>query len=703
MEAIFLKLLNMSITASWMILAVVILRLVLKNAPKFVYCILWALVAIRLICPISFESVLSLIPSTETVTMKSESKGSTVSYNVSTRINVVDDRVNQYLGEHFYEGIAKENSNVMSDAESTSVSLNASTSINEDVDRNEGNIVAESKEKNIMNTVSYVWIAGVVLLLGYSIVVYAGIYHKVSVSMRLRDNIYICDNIESPFILGIISPRIYLPSSLSEKEMNCVLAHENAHLTRLDYVWKPLGFAILSVYWFNPVIWIAYIFLCRDIELACDERVIRYMNVDDKKEYSRTLLSCSVSHRMIAACPVAFGEVAVGRRVKTVLNYKKPAFWMMSMAIVACVVVAVCFLTNPKTYADEGSKDKTVGNVTEDGSAPVNDMLTKTSVYRYKHEYEDVQLWIMLEPETKTYRMSENFSIYDAVSVGMYEINKDKLVLTDVLSIDKKYVFSIEDNALVFEAEGSAMTQCFAVPTDSKNYFAPYMEGLTKEEFQQLYDASGQEITVYEAISDGAKYYICEEGESYEEVVRVFGEYDVKYNTCNNNEETSVINNSKEELIFTYEDVERLQIYSVYLNTKYNTFKMKYEIFSYCAASGYYVIDGNKIILTDFNEPEKYVFEIVNGQLVFVAAESTEMPLYAQELNGAKYEWIGRASDETFDENAYEKYSNDKNYEIIRFINDGDVFVDDLFTEEELELQLLYFRQRFKEGIVKWD
>ncbi len=697
MEELFLKLLNMSITASWMILAVIILRLVLKNAPRFVHCILWGLVAIRLICPVSFESVLSMIPSTETVTLQNESKGSVVSYNVSTGINAVDDRVNQYLDEYVYESIVNDNSDVMLNNESVDVGINTSTNIDEAVNNEDNN--------DIMNIMSKVWISGVIILLVYSIVVYTRIYHKVSVSMRLRDNVYICDNIESPFILGVIRPRIYLPSSLNDKEINCVLAHEKAHIARLDYVWKPLGFVILSIYWFNPVIWMAYILLCRDIELACDERVIMYMNVDDKKEYSRTLLSCSVSHKMIAACPVAFGEVAVGRRVKTVLNYKKPAFWMLSMAIVACVIVAVCFLTNPKTYAKEGNNDITTENVADsniDGSNNSEEATDEKIVYRYKHEYEGVDLWIMLEPQSKTYKMSMNFSIYDVVSVGMYEFVEDELVLTDILSIDKKYVFDVKDNTLEFNEGKSAKTLCFVVPKDSITMI-PQTGGMTKEDLEQVYEAENYDI--YEAIPDGAKYYVCEDGEAYNKVVEVFESYDVKFNSnVDSVDKDNIFDNGQEELIFMYEHQERNCMYSIYLNTKYNTFKMKYDIFSYCAASGYYIVEGGKIILTDFNELEKYVFEIVNGQLKFIADESTEMPLYAHDLNEKlNYIWIGRTSDETYDEEAFKTYSNDADYEIVRLINDGYVFRNNLLSEEELELQLYNFRESFREGIVDWN
>ncbi len=721
MEELFIKLLNISITAGWMILAIILLRLIFRKAPKFVHCILWGMVAIRLVCPVSFESELSLVPSAQIITKNSVEANDNSGYNISTGITSVDSRVNEYLSESFYKDMFDNVSDTMVKNEDAAIGLESNENVSAGVeDKSDTEADVHTKGISIMNIASYIWLVGVVFLTVYSIVVYKGIYHKVAASIRLRDNIFICDSIDSPFILGIIKPRIYVPSTMNEKELNCVLAHEQAHIARFDYLWKPLGFMILSVYWFNPVIWMAYILLCRDIELACDERVIRQMNVEDKKEYSRTLLSCSVSHRMIAACPVAFGEVAVGRRVKSVLNYKKPAFWVMSLALAACVVVAVCFLTNPKTYAKEGQENAIMEESMKDNqenpikpsqsaneNGDVSDVDEKEIIYYYKHEYENVGLWIMLEPESKTYKMSKNFSIYDAVSAGMYELDENKLVLTDVLSVNEQYVFNVEGDELVFDAKNSSRSRCFIIHKDGFNVM-PEGGGLDREELEDVYTEE-EGFVIYEAIPDGARYTKFNDGdvsnayETYEDVLEVFGAYDVCYDMDDNAKEKKVFNNVKEEMIFSCENEDNTRVYQVYLNTKYNTFKMKYEVYSYCAASGYYVIEGDKLILTDFNEPEKYVFKIVDGQLVFVEAESTEMPLYAVLADGRKYEWIGRKTDKLFDEVAYEKYSNDSDYEIIRFINDGDMFVDNLYTEEEYELQITYFRKSFNEGFVLWD
>ncbi len=320
MEAIFIKLLNMSIAASWLVLAVILLRTVFRKMPKVFRCVLWALVGIRLLCPWFAESEVSLVPSAETVP---ENIVEMDEPKITTGVGVLNNAINPIIQEQLI------------------LRYHGQTSGGESTDKEAISV------ENILNIVSIVWIVGVGVMLLYYVVSYVNIRRKVRVSERVEDNVYICDNIQSAFILGIIKPRIYVPSYLSKLEAQCIIVHERAHLKNLDNIWKPLGFIILSVYWFNPVLWIAYILLCRDIELACDERVIRQLGVDEVKDYSNTLLSSSVSRRMIVAVPLAFGEVAVKTRVKSILNYKKPAFWIIVVAVVASVVVGASFLTNP--------------------------------------------------------------------------------------------------------------------------------------------------------------------------------------------------------------------------------------------------------------------------------------------------------------------------------------------------------------------
>ena len=311
MSDLFLKIVNMSISASWLVVAVLILRLVLKKAPKWVNVLLWGIVAVRLICPFSFESALSLIPSAETFPEKIISGPS---FDVQTGITPIDNRINDYLGDRYFEGVT--------------------------VPTNNGN--------NVMTILTIVWIIGILLLATYTIISYQRLNRKVDTAVRYKDNIFQSENVSSPFVLGIINPRIYLPFSMNEQDMEHVVAHEQAHIRRKDHWWKPLGFLLLTIHWFNPLMWLAYVLLCRDIELACDEKVIKGLGNEQRADYTQALVACSVNRRMIAACPLAFGEVGVKERVKSVMNYKKPAFWVIILAVIACVIVAVCFLTNPK-------------------------------------------------------------------------------------------------------------------------------------------------------------------------------------------------------------------------------------------------------------------------------------------------------------------------------------------------------------------
>ena len=311
MNELFLKIINMSISASWLVLVVLILRFVLKKAPKWVNILLWGIVAIRLICPFSFESALSLIPSAETFPEKVISGPS---FDVQTGITPVDNRINDYLGDRYFEGVT--------------------------VPANNGN--------NIMTILTIVWTIGILLLVAYTVISYWRLHREIDTAVRYKDNIFQSENVSSPFVLGLIKPRIYLPFKLDGQDMEHVVAHEQAHIRRKDHWWKPLGFLLLTIHWFNPLMWLAYVLLCRDIELACDEKVIKGLSNEQRADYTQALVTCSVNRRMIAACPLTFGEVGVKERVKSVMNYKKPAFWVIIIAVIVCVGVAVCFLTNPK-------------------------------------------------------------------------------------------------------------------------------------------------------------------------------------------------------------------------------------------------------------------------------------------------------------------------------------------------------------------
>ena len=316
MAAVFLKLLNLSISASWLVLAVLVLRLVSKRSPKWVNVLLWGIVALRLMLPFSIESALSLIPSAET--LSPEVVRFDPAPTITSGVSIIDNAVNPSLSGHF--------------AATPEASVNPLYVWTE--------------------IAGWVWLIGLGAMLLYALVSYLRLRRRVSVSLPIRNRIYLCDAISSPFILGVVKPHIYLPSGLDEVQRQNVLAHEQAHLARRDHWWKPLGFALLAVYWFNPVLWLAYTLLCRDIELACDERVIRTMDESAVKTYSTVLLACSMPRKAVITCPLAFGEVGVKERVRNALHYKKPAFWVVAASVTVCVVVAVCFLTDPPTDTD---------------------------------------------------------------------------------------------------------------------------------------------------------------------------------------------------------------------------------------------------------------------------------------------------------------------------------------------------------------
>lgn len=462
MTDVFYKILQMSISASWLILAIVVLRIFLKKVPRKIICFLWALVAIRLVCPFAIESRFSLIPDTQGIFADYENQlenAGTDNVNaglqdmsgavggaldnegaaggnadmVSGKLNNEIDNAagNITVGDNAAGNITAGNTadgNItggsvsdggiaagnIADKNNMSGNMtygNAATGSLTDGDIVDGNINAgnipnissfkgnlDNADNNLsgaatsdnqkaaagnpgytailagklggisLGRFAFIWTAGCVILLLYAVCSYILLKRKTGAAFNNGENIYICDDIDTPFILGIFSPKIYIPSLLTEEERGYVIAHEKAHLKRLDCVWKPLGFILLAVYWFNPLSWVAYILLCRDIELACDERVIADKDIEYKKQYAMTLLNCSSPKKMVSACPLAFGEVSVKTRIKTVLNYKKPAFWLVLAAVAACVVVMVCFMTNPKSSAPD-NESAAGENIDESSSA----------------------------------------------------------------------------------------------------------------------------------------------------------------------------------------------------------------------------------------------------------------------------------------------------------------------------------------------
>lgn len=350
MSDLFLKILNLGITASYVMAAVMLVRLIFrKKAPKKLICALWLLVGVRLVCPFSLESVLSLIPSAETVPPEIVSSPAP---QITSGFAAFNSVVNPVLSEAFAP-IPEQSVSPM---------------------------------QVLTEVGAWVWLAGVIAVCLYGLISYIKLKRKMSDAVLLSGNIFQSEKGESPFILGFIRPKIYLPFALSDTDRENVIAHETAHIKRKDHIIKPLAFLLLAVYWFNPLVWVSYALLCRDIELACDERVIKDLSEDNRKEYAKSLLDCAVKRKSIAACPLAFGEVGVKTRIKGVMHYKKPAFWVILITVAAIIVTSVCFLTNPK-------KDETKVGSTDFDSV---------TVYESKTDYDGKVTLSLIEASVRT-------------------------------------------------------------------------------------------------------------------------------------------------------------------------------------------------------------------------------------------------------------------------------------------------------------
>ena len=365
MDKLFITIVNNGLVASWIILAVIVLRKLLNRIPKWVNCLLWGLVAIRLAIPFSIESIFSLIPSAKPVPADIEYAKIP---KIDSGMHAVNMVINPVLENHF---AVKE-------------------------------IASVNPIQVIIFITSYIWLIGVIGLLIYAFVSFIMLKRQVKNAQAIDKGIFRSGTIDSPFILGFVKPSIYIPDYLDDEAYICVTEHEKAHIKRGDFIWKPFGFLILSVYWFNPLCWFAYIMLCKDIEYACDEKVTKDKDKNWKATYCQVLLDCSSKRKMIAACPVAFGEVSVKDRIKFVIRYKKPTLGMIVLAFVACIVVGICFLTNPKTT--EISDD-----IIDAGS--------------------DIALEEIAEKESDTTHLTEQAA--DFAPTDIYSVNQIDVILTN--------------------------------------------------------------------------------------------------------------------------------------------------------------------------------------------------------------------------------------------------------------------------------
>ena len=395
MTQLFLKLLNMSITASWLTIPIIFISLFWKKSPKKFNCILWAIVGIRFIMPFSPESIFSLIPSAKVIPdafiyMQKPA--------IESGIGALDELINPVISESFAPDVTES---------ATPLQI--------------WGFIA-----------SWLWLLGVGVMLVYMLVNYLKVARRVREAIAEKDY-FICDRIGTSFIFGLFRPRIYLPSNIKTEDEEYVLTHERAHISRLDYLWKPLGFLILCVHWFNPIAWLAYTLACRDIELATDEKAVCKLDTNAKKRYAEALLNVSAPKRLVSACPLAFGELGVKSRIKSILSYKKPARFVFVIALALSLVLVLCFLTNP--IADED------GVFVPEGSF----------VYENADTFNSPEL--SLSSDNSFSLVFSPFTSY--IAHGSYEIKEERLYLYDI-SGKYTYCFKTSGDKLIYLADKSS-------------------------------------------------------------------------------------------------------------------------------------------------------------------------------------------------------------------------------------------------------
>ncbi len=589
MEKIFIELLNMSITASWLVFVILLLRLIFKKAPKSITVVLWALVGLRLICPFSVESVLSLVPSAETIPLDIlYSKNPTI----HTGVGLLNSSINPVISE--------------------SLAPNPGDSVN--------------PMQVIMYIASYIWIIGMIAMILYVFLSYWRIHRKIREAVRMRDNVWMCDKIATPFILGVFRPQIYLPSNVKENDVPYILAHEMAHIKRHDHWWKPLGFALLTIHWFNPMIWIAYILLCRDIELACDEKVIKEMGIEIKKSYSEALINCSIPRKTIAACPLAFGEVGVKERVKTVLNYKKPAFWIVLCAITVCVIIAVCFMTNPKG-------NKVLGDDTQFDTQQENIQETKIvewfDYHRKLHEFNKIlEIELPGRSDVKFQWKEGEVSVID--SKGTTE-----LIYGMAVACWNGYFYDLTGDGIpelcTTVSVGSGIVDERIVVYDYVKNTTYQLEGRS-DNFSYVLSMIGDELIVskynmyiYEEVLEQGVLCLKEDNQT--------GKLELTYNKANEKYTLSsgiyLAGIKPEDADPTSGDLMG-QYFS--LDTKTQTFQMGESLRMSFAIFGTYEFDGTKLTLATGDESSDVYVLYLNDKGSFVYNES--------ESDVIKYKWI---------------------------------------------------------------
>lgn len=578
MTDVFIKLLNMSIVAGWLVIAILLLRLVLRKAPHWIFCVLWAFVALRLLLPFSVQSKTSAVPSVETVPPE-------IVYTnlpeIHTGINTFNGIVNPYI---------------------TDILAPPLPEINTDAE-----IPQKTPAQEIVDIATVVWLCGIAAMAVYGVISFVLLKRKVREAVKRENRIFICDNVTSPFIMGVLFPRIYLPSSITEADAEMVIAHEQAHIKRKDHLWKPFGFLLLTVYWFNPLLWVAYVMFCKDIESACDEKVIKKHGLQIKKQYSEALLNCSTSGKWVTACPVAFGETAVKSRIKGVLNYKKPAFWIIIIAVLACIATSVFFLTDP------------LSNETSDDMSNVSDSIVNVEdsvAARFKFKR----------------LIYSNVELLNQMLVSDYTIFLPQLIVTT----DNRLLIEQPDNSTYSEA---------GTLEKSKLYKNNFDNMIQDEKWQADYNAELIRTNAYEVYmcnreENGVVYLIYFTNGT---ILFMFGTKENEYSKTYDSviiAEYSVDNGGAGYILpYTLYDVYTYNFgsdnaypateASIYLEKYGNHFTYGYRTYSaqqYCPY-GTYRYDGDKLYLETADGKNTYVFERTNEGLKYKSDLSSPLPM----------------------------------------------------------------------------
>lgn len=557
MDAVFILFLNRSITAGWIALAVILLRLFMRRAPKWIRGILWGLVAIRLVFPFSLESVFSLIPSAETIPQSALVSGKPA---VDSGFEALNRAANPVIEEIFAPDVSG----------------------------------SAHPIQTAMSVAAVIWIAGVIAMCIYMVVSFLRVRRKIEEAVRVQDGVWICDHIATPFIFGIFRPRIYVPSSVSEADMEYVIFHEKAHLKRKDPVWKLLGFLLLAVYWFHPLLWLSYTLLCRDIELACDEKVMRQLGAEGKKPYADALINCSVPGRTISVCPLAFGETGIKERVKSVLSYKNPGRWRILAAALVCAIAAVCLLTNPKSY-----------DVTDLEDA-LQVFLNEQIVRHHQSEY------------TK-----DHFAAADYVILGVEESASEVRVYMWVLYME----YSSENGGLQEEAGAHVPT----VITAEKNRAAGEKQAVSYElaEYWEPKDGELYEGDIKEKFPKrlwdqalNSQKYIEEQNLACLRAAREY--YGISESRTGGADGPDAV--ATDSAAQVYRCVSQRDSATLFLEPQSRQFTFTYSLLSSYFAAGTYREDREFITAYSDDGKSKYVFEKEGENVVFMADKSSEIP-----------------------------------------------------------------------------